>query len=110
MSSRIAARPGSSRRRASASTPHTIRTLLPLAAIGVVAGFFSALFGVGGGLVIVPLLLLIAHFAERPAMATSLGAIAFTALAGTIRYGFHGDVERGFAALISLTAGPGHAA
>ena len=73
----------------------------------MVAGFFSALFGVGGGLVIVPLLLLIAHFAERPAMATSLGAIAFTALAGTIRYGFHGDVEWGYAALIGLPASLG---
>jgi uncharacterized membrane protein YfcA len=81
--------------------------LLRLAVIGVVAGFFSALFGVGGGLVIVPLLLLIAHFAERPAMATSLGAIAFTALAGTIRYGFHGDVEWGYAALIGLPASLG---
>ncbi|MFL5937188.1 MAG: TSUP family transporter [Gaiellaceae bacterium] len=81
--------------------------MLRLAVIGVVAGFFSALFGVGGGLVIVPLLLLIAHFAERPAMATSLGAIAFTALAGTIRYGFHGDVEWGYAALIGLPASLG---
>jgi uncharacterized protein len=107
MSSRIAARLGSSRRRASASTPHTIRAVLRLAVIGVVAGFFSALFGVGGGLVIVPLLLLVAHFAERPAMATSLGAIAFTALAGTIRYGFHGDVEWGYAALIGLPASLG---
>ncbi|MFL6035118.1 MAG: TSUP family transporter, partial [Gaiellaceae bacterium] len=37
-------------------------------------------------------------------MATSLGAIAFTALAGTTRYGFHGDVEWGYAALIGLPA------
>jgi uncharacterized protein len=78
--------------------------VLRLAVIGVVAGFFSALFGVGGGLIIVPLLLLFAHFAERPAMATSLGAITITALAGTIRYAFHGDVEWGYAALIGLPA------
>ena len=78
--------------------------MLRLAVIGVIAGFFSALFGVGGGLVTVPLLLLFAHFAERPAMATSLGAIAITALAGTIRYAFHGDVEWGYAALIGLPA------
>jgi uncharacterized membrane protein YfcA len=36
-----------------------------LVGIGVVAGFFSALFGVGGGIVIVPLLVLVARFAER---------------------------------------------
>ena len=78
-----------------------------LIVIGVVAGFFSALLGVGGGLVIVPLLLLFAHFSERPAMATSLGAIGITALAGTIRYAFHGDVEWGYAALIGLPASIG---
>ena len=78
--------------------------MIRLAVIGVAAGFFSALFGVGGGLITVPLLLLFAHFAERPAMATSLGAIAITALAGTIRYAFHGDVQWGYAALIGLPA------
>jgi len=78
-----------------------------LVVIGVVAGFFSALFGVGGGLITVPLLLIVAQFAERPAMATSLGAIAITALAGTIRYAFHGDVEWGYAALIGLPASVG---
>ena len=81
--------------------------MLRLAVIGVVAGFFSALFGVGGGLIIVPLLLIFARFAERPAMATSLGAITITALAGTIRYAFHGDVEWGYAALIGLPASLG---
>jgi uncharacterized membrane protein YfcA len=78
-----------------------------LAVIGVVAGFFSALFGVGGGLITVPLLLLIGRFTERPAMATSLGAIGITALAGTIRYAFHGDVEWGYAALVGLPAAVG---
>jgi uncharacterized membrane protein YfcA len=81
--------------------------VLRLAVIGIVAGFFSALLGVGGGLIIVPLLLLFMRFAERPAMATSLGAIGFTALAGTIRYAFHGDVEWGYAALVGLPASIG---
>jgi uncharacterized membrane protein YfcA len=81
--------------------------VLRLAVIGVVAGFFSALLGVGGGLITVPLLLIFAHFRERPAMATSLGAIGITAFAGTIRYAFHGDVEWGYAALIGLPASVG---
>ena len=72
--------------------------------IGLVAGFFSALFGVGGGLVIVPLLLLETRFGERQAMATSLGAIGITALSGTIRYAFHGDVEWRYAALVGIPA------
>ncbi len=75
--------------------------------IGLVAGFFSALFGVGGGLITVPLLLLVARFGERRAMATSLAAIGITALVGTIRYAFHGDVEWSYAALVGLPAAVG---
>jgi len=81
--------------------------MLRLALIGVVAGFLSALLGVGGGIVIVPLLLLLAGFAQRPAMATSLGAIGITALAGTIRYAFHGAVEWEYAALLGIPAALG---
>jgi hypothetical protein len=72
--------------------------------IGLVAGFFSALFGVGGGIVIVPLLILAAAFAERKAMATSLAAIAVTALAGTIAYALHGELDVAKAALVGIPA------
>jgi uncharacterized protein len=78
-----------------------------LVLIGVVAGFFSALFGVGGGLVIVPLLLLLARWQQRPAMATSLAAIGIIALAGTISYGFHGELKPGAAAIVGLPAAAG---
>jgi uncharacterized protein len=78
-----------------------------LVAIGFVAGFFSALFGVGGGIIVVPLLLLWAHFSERPAMATSLGAIGITALAGTIAYAVLGELKPGAAALVGLPATAG---
>ena len=81
--------------------------VLRLAVIGIIAGFFSALLGVGGGLIIVPLLLLVAQFAERPAMATSLGAIGITALAGTIAYAVEGHVHVGYAALVGLPAAAG---
>ena len=50
-----------------------------LVLIGIAAGFFSALFGVGGGIVVVPLLLLSGRWQERPAMATSLAAIGIIA-------------------------------
>jgi uncharacterized membrane protein YfcA len=75
-----------------------------LVAIGLVAGFFSALFGVGGGIVIVPLLLLAASFEERQAMATSLAAIAVTALAGTILYAVEGKVELKYGLLVGMPA------
>jgi uncharacterized protein len=72
--------------------------------IGLVAGFFAALFGVGGGTLIVPLLILAASYAERRAMATSLAAIAVTALVGTITYGFHGYLHPVDAALVGVPA------
>ena len=78
-----------------------------LVAIGLLAGFFSALFGVGGGIVAVPLLILVARLEPRPATATSLGMIGITALAGTIAYGIGGHVEVGHAALIGIPAALG---
>jgi uncharacterized membrane protein YfcA len=78
-----------------------------LVLIGVVAGFFSALFGVGGGILIVPLLLLVARYEPRIAMATSLAAIGVTALAGTIVYAIAGEVEPVLALLVGLPAALG---
>jgi uncharacterized protein len=78
-----------------------------LVLIGLVAGLFSALFGVGGGIVIVPLLIVIARFSERPAMATSLAAIGIIALAGVIGYSITDRVRPVEAALIGLPAALG---
>jgi len=75
-----------------------------LLAIGLVAGLFSALFGVGGGVVVVPLLILMAGFRTRPAMATSLAAVALISLVGAVTYAFHGEVKPGAAAVIGLPA------
>jgi uncharacterized protein len=81
--------------------------VLRLVSIGLVAGFFSALFGVGGGIVVVPLLILVARFSERPAMATSLAAIGVTALAGTVAYAVLGRVDPALAALVGIPAAVG---
>jgi uncharacterized protein len=75
-----------------------------LVLIGLAAGFFSALFGVGGGIVIVPLLILVVHWELRSASATSLAAIAITATAGTIVYVVHNDVRPVYAALVGVPA------
>ena len=78
--------------------------MIQLILIGLAAGFFSALFGVGGGIVVVPLLLLAGRWQQRPAMATSLAAIGIIALAGTISYGIHGELKPGAAAIVGLPA------
>jgi uncharacterized membrane protein YfcA len=75
-----------------------------LVGIGVAAGFLSALFGVGGGIVIVPLLMTYAAFSQRRAAATSLAAILLSSAAGAITYAAHGDVKVGAAALVGIPA------
>ncbi len=78
-----------------------------LVAIGLAAGVFSSLFGVGGGIVAVPLLILFVALPERVATATSLGAIGITALAGVVVYSVRGEVDPGYAALVGLPAAIG---
>ena len=58
---------------------HASERTAKLMAIGTAAGLFSGLFGVGGGTVIVPLLVLWLGYGEREATGTSLGAIVFIA-------------------------------
>ena len=83
--------------------------LLRLAAIGLAAGFFGALFGVGGGIVMVPLLIGFAAFAARPAMATSLAAIGLIAVEGVVFYGVHGDLRPVDAVVLGIPAALGAA-
>jgi hypothetical protein len=80
---------------------------LKLIAIGLIAGLFSALFGVGGGIVIVPLLIMMLGFDGKVATGTSLAAIGITALAGVILYAFEGHVDVAHAALVGLPAAAG---
>jgi uncharacterized protein len=75
-----------------------------LLAIGLLSGFFGALFGVGGGIVIVPLLLVLLAFDQRRAAATSLAAILVSSVAGVVTYAFHGDVKPGAALLVGVPA------
>ena len=73
-----------------------------LVAIGLAAGVFSAFFGVGGGIIAVPLLILLVSLTEREATATSLGAIVLTAAAGVVVFSLRGEVDVGYAALVGL--------
>jgi uncharacterized membrane protein YfcA len=66
---------------------------LKLMAIGTLAGVFSGLFGVGGGSVIVPLLVLWLGYDERSATATSLAAIVFIAGFAAAVQGAYGNVR-----------------
>jgi uncharacterized membrane protein YfcA len=78
--------------------------VLRLLAVGAAAGLFSALFGVGGGIIVVPLLIVAYGYAARPATGTSLAALAITAAAGATAYALHGDVKPGAAAIVGVPA------
>jgi hypothetical protein len=80
------------------------RRPLTLAAIGTLAGLFSGLFGVGGGVVIVPLLVLWLGFDERLATGTSLAAIIVIAAVATAVHSAYGNVHLREAVLVGVPA------
>jgi len=76
-----------------------------LAAIGTLAGAFSGLFGVGGGTIIVPLLILWFGYGERLATGTSLAAIVLIGLLGALAQGgIYGNVHIVTGLLLALPA------
>jgi uncharacterized membrane protein YfcA len=76
--------------------------LLKLVVIATAAGAFSGLFGVGGGTVIVPLLVLWFGYSEHVATGTSLAAIVLIALFAAIAHGLYGNVDIGKGLLVGV--------
>ncbi|MBT1018633.1 sulfite exporter TauE/SafE family protein [Canibacter sp. lx-72] len=68
-------------------------TLPRLILIGAIAGFFGGLFGLGGGVIIVPALVFLCGFNQRLAAANSSFALLPTALVSIISYALHGGVD-----------------
>jgi uncharacterized membrane protein YfcA len=68
------------------------RAMAILISIGLLAGFLSGLFGIGGGVVMVPLQMLLVGMAIKPAIRNSLGAIMFIALSGLMGHSTEGNV------------------
>jgi uncharacterized membrane protein YfcA len=80
------------------------RRTLALAAIGTLAGLFSGLFGVGGGVVMVPLLVLWLGFDEHKATGTSLAAIVIIATVATAVQATYGNVHLREGVLVGVPA------
>lgn len=74
------------------------------AALGGAAGFLSGLLGVGGGIVMVPILVLAFSFGQHRAHATSMGAILPIAAAGTITFAAAGSIDYAVAGMLALGA------
>ena len=79
------------------------RDLVRAVLVGALAGFLSGLFGVGGGILIVPGLVLLAGMQQRLAHGTSLAAIVPIAVSGVIGYVIDGKVDG--AAAVAIAAG-----
>ncbi len=73
--------------------PRNAAFYLSCIGIGLAAGLLSGLFGVGGGTVIVPMLVLLLGFDQKLASGTSLAAIVPTATVGVISYAIQGSVN-----------------
>jgi uncharacterized membrane protein YfcA len=80
------------------------RRTLTLAGVGTAAGLFSGLFGVGGGIVMVPLMVLALGYGEREATGTSLAAIVLIAGVAAAVQGLYGNVRLEEAALVGVPA------
>ena len=78
-------------------------TNLTLLGIGLVAGVFAGMFGIGGGLIIVPALLYIMKMNALESIGTSLAAlIPPVGLLWAIEYYRNGYVNLRFAALVAI--------
>jgi uncharacterized membrane protein YfcA len=74
---------------------------MKIVGIGLAAGMTSGLLGVGGGIVMVPLLVFLAGQSQHEAHATSLAAIVPIAAAGAVPFGIDGSIDYGVAALLA---------
>ena len=77
---------------------------LTLMAVGTAAGAFSGLFGVGGGVIIIPLLIARLGYGDREASGTSLATIAFISAFGAALGGILGNVDLRDALLVGIPA------
>lgn len=73
-----------------------------LLGIGILGGLLSGVFGIGGGVVMVPLIARVLRYEQRKAAATSLAAVFPAAVAGTIGYASEGHVAWEAGAIIAL--------
>jgi len=72
--------------------------------IGLIAGMFGGLVGLGGGVIMIPLMVGIKKLTQHKAHGTSLVALVFTGIAGAITYFLKGSVDMAASVLIAVTA------
>jgi hypothetical protein len=71
---------------------------------GLLGGFFGGLLGLGGGVIMIPLMTWLARMTQHQAHGTSLVAIVFTAIVGGVTYFLHGEVDWKVALILAISA------
>ena len=78
-------------------------TWILVALLGLVAGVVSGLFGVGGAIVIIPGLVLIAKLSQHTAHGTSLAALLLpVGILGALEYYKRGQINIAYAAVVAV--------
>jgi uncharacterized protein len=73
--------------------------------MGITAGFTSGLLGIGGGVILVPLVILVTASTQQEAQGLSLGYMIITALVGFVAYRYRFDVKLDYRVIALLTLG-----
>ena len=81
-----------------------LTTFVPMAFVGVAAGTIAGLFGVGGGILMVPILVLLFGREQHLAQGTSLAVMLPLSIAGMARYAAKGNVEWTTAIMLAIGA------
>ncbi len=84
-----------------------MRTVYIAAPIGLAAGLVSGLFGVGGGVIVVPGLVLALGFGQHRASGTSMATIVAASVAALVVFARNGEVDWAAAALLGAGAACG---
>lgn len=79
-------------------------TIIISLAIGLTAGAFGGILGIGGGLIMIPLMIEVLKLSQHKAHGTSLVALVFTGISGAITYAANGSVDITAAVLLALAA------
>jgi hypothetical protein len=80
----------------------TALTITVVVSLGLVVGFVSGLLGIGGGVLLVPVLIKLFDLDPHKAIGISLAVIVPTAMAGAFRHGLTGDINLRFAIILSI--------
>lgn len=87
------------------STSHAIQQPVPkVLLLGLVGGVIGGFFGIGGGIVLVPLIVYALKGDQHTAHATSLGAIVLISIASMIRYAIDGNIDVDFGIALGVGA------